>query len=215
MSNISSQSAILESDTYAVSSEYGGVVEKLYVTIGGKVKKGDPLVELKSSSLAEALRSKQVEASSLLFSLTPTGNILLSANNAGTVRQIDFLTGAFVQSNVPIAVIDIAESQYVTTKYLLRAPDYARINRSNSVHVTLPDNSQLEATVFDIKLERDGEKVYTTVKARFDDTVSIPATFSSGTPVSTTWQLNNNRWYETITDFFKGLIEPATQARNG
>ncbi|MDB5165464.1 MAG: Biotin/lipoyl attachment protein [Candidatus Saccharibacteria bacterium] len=213
MSNIVSQSAVLESDTYAVSTEYGGVIEKQYVEIGSKIKKGDPLFELKSSSLADALRSKQVDATALLFSLTPTGNILITANNNGTVREINFLTGAFVPSNGQIALIDIADSQYVTTRYLLRAPDYARINRSNPVSVTLPDNTRLEAKVFDITLQKDGEKVYTIVKARFDDNAKIPATFSSGTPVSASWQLEKSDWYQAVIDVLKGLIEPTTQSR--
>jgi len=213
MSNIVSQSAVLESDTYAVSAEYGGVIEKQYVQIGDEVKKGDPLFELKSSSLADALQTKQADATGLLFSLTSTGNILITANNNGTVRQVNFLTGAFVPASSQIAQIDIADSQYVTTRYLLRAPDYARINRSHPVIVTLPDNKRLEAKVFDISLQKDGEKVYTIVKARFDKNVSIPSTFNSGTPVSATWQLEKSNWYKAIINLVKRLIEPTSEAR--
>jgi len=213
MSNIVSQSAVLESDTYAVSAEYGGVIEKQYVQIGDAVKKGDPLFELKSSSLADALQAKQVDAAGLLFTLTPTGNILITANNNGTVRQVNFLTGAFVPASSQIAQIDVAHSQYVTTRYLLRAPDYARINRSHPVVVTLPDNTRLEAKVFDISLQKDGEKVYTIVKARFDDKATINGTFNSGTPVSATWQLEKSGWYKTIVNLLKRLVEPTSESR--
>lgn len=213
MSNITSQSATLESDTYAVSVEYGGVVEKQYVEIGDTVKKGDPLFELKSSSLADALQAKQVDATALLFSLTDAGNILITANNDGRVRQVNFLMGAFAPSNSQIALIDIADTQFVTTRYLLRAPDYARINRDHPVSVTLPDNKKLNAEVFDISLQKDGEKVYTIVKARFADTAVIPETFSSGTPVSATWQLEKSNWYKALIELGKRLIQPTSETR--
>jgi hypothetical protein len=213
MSNIMSQSAVLDSDTYAVSVEYGGVIEKQHVQIGDTVKKGDPLFELKSSSLADALRVKQIDATALLFSLTPDGNILITANNDGLVREVNFLTGAFAPSNSQIALIYIAYTQYVTTRYLLRAPDYARINRANPVSVTLPDNKKLDAKIFDISLQKDGEKVYTIVKARFDDNAVIPDTFSSGTPVSANWQLERSDWYQALIELGKRLIQPTSEAR--
>lgn len=210
MSNVASQSATLESDSYAVSVEYGGTVEKQYVTAGKAVKKGDPLFELRSASLAEAQRTGQA-TTTLPFTTTDTGNILVTANNNGIVRQVNFLPGAFVAANMSIAVIDIDNTQYVTAKYLLRAPDYARINRSNPVEVTLPDNTKLNATVFDISLQKDGEKVYTIVKARFNKDAWISPTFTSGTPVSATWQLENSNWYNAIVDVLKSLIEPTSQ----
>jgi hypothetical protein len=211
MSNVTSRSATLESDAYTVSVEYGGMIEHQYVAVGDTVKKGQELFELRSASLADAIRLKQVDQSSLLYSLNPQGNIVLTASKAGVVRQVNFLEGSFVSANSPIAQIDVADSGYVTSRYLLRAPDYARINRDNPIIVTLPDNSRLSAKVFDISLQRDGEAVYTVVKARFDKGAKIPPTFTSGTPVTTTWQLNSNEWYNSILNFLKSLFEPTTQ----
>jgi len=213
MSVVSSRSASLQSDMNAISVEYGGVIKKRYVEVGSKVKKDDPLFELTSTELSEALRTDRISQESLLFSLTPDGDILLRASNAGVLRQVNFAEGAFVPANGAIATLALDGSAYVTAKYSLQAPDYARINRNNPVKVTLPDNTRLDAKVFDITLEQDGDKVLTIVKARFDKDADISPTFSVGTPVSTSWQLENNSWYTTMLDLFKRMIEPASETR--
>ncbi len=212
MSVVSSRSASLQSDMNAVSVEYGGVITKQYVEVGSKVKKDDPLFELTSTDLSEAIRTSRISTTSLLFSVTDDGDILLRASNSGVLRQVNFTEGTFVAANTPIATIALDGSTYVTAKYSLQAPDYARINRANKVDVTLPDNTRLNATVFDITLEQSGDKVLTIVKARFDKNAAISPKFSVGTPLSTSWQLENNSWYTTILESFKRLIRPTTEA---
>lgn len=211
MSNIQSRQATLETDSYAVISEYGGVLKQSYVAPGDTVKKGDKLFELDSQSLAQALRNDQLDKTALPFEVTKSGNMVLLATVPGKVQQINFADGAFIAANAGIATIATENSQYITARYLLNAPDYARINRDNPVYVTLPDNTRLEATVFDISLEQDDEEVYTIVKARLPEDASILPTFSSGTPVSTTWQLDNSDWQESIIRFLRSLIAPRSE----
>lgn len=212
MSNIQSQKATLETDSYAVVSEYGGVLQRSYVNPGDAVKKGDKLFELDSQSLTQALRNDQVEQDSLPFEVTKSGSIILLATVPGEVQQTNFAVGAFIAPNVEIATIATEDSQYITARYLLNAPDYARINRDNPVHVTLPDNTRLEAKVFDITLEQDNEQIYTVVKARLPEDAAILPTFSSGTPVSTTWQLNDSEWQDSLTRFVRSLIVPRSES---
>lgn len=212
MSNINSQSATLERDQYAVSANYGGVLEREYVKIGDTVKEGDNLFELNSPELAQALSDGTVQRSSLLFSVTDKGNILLKATTAGEVRAINFTRGSFVVANSDIAAIALKDSDYVNAKFILNAPDYARINRNNPVEVTLPDNTKLKADVFDITLEKEGTIVYTIVKARFQESTAVQPTFTSGTPVSASWKLDNNSLYETLTRFFRSFVDPKSQA---
>lgn len=210
MSNITSRSATLDADSYAVSVEYGGIIQKQYVDVGSEVKKNDPLFEINSSSLKEALDSKRVTKSGLLFSLTDNGNILLRSNNSGVIRQVNYPEGAYIPSNSQIAQLAVKDSDFVTAKFLLRAPDYSRIDKKKPLHVTLPDNTQLEAKIFDISLQQEGNNVYTIVKARFDRTAKINPNFSPGTPLSATWQLQSNSWYTNTLDLLKKLIKPTT-----
>jgi multidrug resistance efflux pump len=208
MSRVVSQSAQLESNAYGVSIDYSGIIEKQYVDVGQKVKKNDKLFEIKSSSLAEALNADRVQKSSLLFELTPSSNIIVKASADGVVRTVNFREGSYIPANAEAAKIDIADSLYVMAKYRLRAADYGRVNRGNMVEVTLPDNTKLEAKVFDVSLQRTGEQVDTIVKARFENQHINTVVFASGTPVETTWRLNNSKWYDTVTNGVKQLFVP-------
>lgn len=208
MSRVVSQSAQLESNKYGVSIDYSGIIEKQYVEVGQKVKKGDELFEIKSASLAEALNTDRIQKSALLFELSKNGNIVVKASADGIVRTINFREGSYIPANSEAATIDIANSLYVMAKYRLRAADYARINRDNPVEVTLPDNTKMDGKVFDVSLVRNGEQVETIVKARLNQHDINTLAFSSGTPVESTWRLNNSKWYDVITNGLKQLFIP-------
>lgn len=213
MSNITSQKATLETDSYAVSSDYDGVLRRQFVAPGDKIKEGDRLFEISSPSLTQAIRNNQVTKDSLLFEVTDTGNMIVLANAPGTVQQINFTDGSYIAAKSDIATIATSNARYVIARYLLNAPDYARINRANPIEVTLPDNSRFNATVFDISLEKDEGQVFTVVRARLPKDAAILPTFTSGTPVATTWHLNNSDWQETLFKYVHLLIEPRTQEK--
>ena len=211
MSNIRSRSATLELDQYAVSANYGGVLRQVYVQVGDSVKEGDRLFELNSPELVQALADKRIERDSLLFELTDNGNILLKATADGEVREVNYSRGSFVETNRDIAVIAINNTDYVTGKFVLNAPDYARIDRANPIEVTLPDNTKLDARVFDITLAQEGDIVYTVVKARLNNTDNVQPTFTAGTPVTAGWKLTNNGFLETVSEVLRSFVKPKTQ----
>lgn len=208
MSNKSSHKATLETDAYVIKSEYGGVLRRQFVTPGDEVKEGDQLFEISSPSLTDALKNDRANEDSLLFEVASNGNMILLANAPGVVQQINYTDGSYIEVNTDIATIATQNARYVVAYYLLNAPDYARINRDNPIKVTLPDNKRFEAKVFDINLEQDGEQVFTVVRARLPENASILPTFTSGTPVSTTWQLDNSDWQVRLFDFVRQLTEP-------
>ena len=209
MSNITSRTAQLDTDQYVVSVDYGGTVEKQYVRTGDTVKTNDPLFEINSPTLQSQLDDERRSESDLLYSLTDDGNILIQAANSGVVRNVQFPEGSYVPDNGQLATLTIEGTDYVTAKYSLNAPDYARINRKQPLAVTLPDNTVLQAKVFDITLEKNGDTVLTVVKARFDKNTNIPETFSSGTPVSATWELEYNGLYKSIADGVRSILQPS------
>lgn len=211
MSNISSQRATLETDSYAVSTEYDGALRRMFVDTGDKVEEGDPLFEISSPSLTQAVRNDQAEDSSPLYEVADNGNMILLATAPGIVQQINYSNGAYIEVGGEIATVATDNARYVIAHYLLSAPDYSRINRENLVQVTLPDNSKYEAKVFDISLEQENEQVYTVVRARLPKDANILPTFASGTPVSTSWQLDNSDWQNSLIKFIRALIEPQTQ----
>lgn len=208
MSHITSHGATLEADSYAVTNEYAGVLRQQFVKPGDTVEEGDRLFELNSPSLARALSDDRVDEDSLLVEVSDEGNMILLANAPGVVQQINFSDGAYIETNTEIATIATDNARYVIAKYLLNASDYARINRDNAVQVTLPDNTKYQAEVFDISLEQDEEQVFTVVRARLPTDAEILPAFASGTPVATSWALNNSDWQDTIFEFVRSFIEP-------
>lgn len=208
MSNKSSQRATLETDAYTITSDYAGVLRRQFVASGDRVEEGDRLFEISSPGLTQAIRDDRVDEDSLLFEVASNGNMILLANAPGVVQQINFAAGSYIEANLDIASVATLNARYVVAYYLLNAPDYARINRDNLVQVTLPDNSRYEAEVFDISLEQDGEQVFTVVRARLPEDASILPTFTSGTPVSTTWQLNSSDWQNSLFNLMRSLAEP-------
>lgn len=211
MSNISSQRASLEADTYTVLSEYDGVLRDQFVDPGDEVEEGDRLFEISSPSLTQALREDQTDEEDFLFEVADNGNMILLANAPGVMQQINFSDGAYIEANSEIATVATDNARYVVAYYLLNAPDYARVNRDNPVQVTLPDNSRYQAQVFDVSLEQDGEQVFTVVRARLPNDAKVLPAFTSGTPVNTAWNLDNSAWQNTVFEFVRRLIEPRTQ----
>jgi multidrug resistance efflux pump len=210
MSRVVSVDAQLSSDTFTVGIDYSGIVEKQFIDEGDYIKKGDPLFEIRSSTLAEAIRNNEVAKSSLLYSATEDGRVLVSAAANGQVQTINYRQGAFVPANSDLAIVNVENGLYVSATYKLSAPDYARINKNSKVAITLPDNKTLEGTVYDISLETVDKEVMTTVRARIANTGINRIAFSIGTPVKTVLFLDTTTWYSRIVETVKSLFRPTS-----
>lgn len=211
MSRVQSVDAQLRSDTYTVGIDYSGIVEKQYIDEGAYIKTGDPLFEIRSSTLADAIRNNEVAKSSLLYSVTDGGNVLVTAAANGRVQTVAYRQGAFVPANSEIAIVNVENGLYINSTYTLSSPDYARINTNSKVAVTMPDNKKLEGTVYDISLETIDKQVVTSVRTRIDQDAINKTAFSVGTPVKSTLYLDTKTWYSQIVSAVQTLIQPATK----
>jgi len=209
MARIHSTSAHLDSDSYSVGIDYSSIVEKQYVEENAYVKKGDPLFEVRSSSLSDAIRSNQIAVSSLLYSVTPEGTVTITAAADGRVQTIAQRVGAFVPANSELATINIKDGLYVSATYKLSSPDYARIGIGSLIAITLPDGVKVDGKVYDISLNTNDKEVFTTLKARIDQTKVNQVAFSVGTPVETVLYLNNDTWFTSLTRYSKKLFQPS------
>lgn len=208
MSRAESRSAQLNADTFAVGVGYSGIIEKQYISEGDQVKKGDPLFELRSPTLADAIKNDEVSKSQLLYKLTDNGNILLTAAADGKVQTIEYRAGAFVPANDQIAIVAIDRSLYVNATYKLSPPDYAQVSRTSKVDVTLPDGKKLSGTVYDISLTKKDDEVETTIRARLPQEDINNMTFGIGTPVDATLHLTSDTWYSKIVTNITNLFQP-------
>jgi len=210
MSRVASVDAQLSSDTFTVGIDYSGIVEKQFIDEGNYIKKGDPLFEIRSSTLAEAIRNNEVAKSSLLYTATNDGRVLVSAAANGQVQTINYRQGAFVPANSDLAIVNVENGLYVSATYKLSAPDYARINKNSKIAITLPDNKTLEGVVYDISLETVDKEVMTTIRARVTNTDINRVAFSIGTPVETVLFLDTTTWYSRISEAVQSLFRPTS-----
>jgi multidrug resistance efflux pump len=210
MSRVASVDAQLSSDTFTVGIDYSGIVEKQFIDEGDYIKKGDPLFEIRSSTLAEAIRNNEIAKSSLLYTATDDGRVLVSAAANGQIQTINYRQGAFVPANSDLAIVNVENGLYVSATYKLSAPDYARINKSSKITITLPDNKTLEGVVYDISLETIDKEVMTTVRARVTNTDVNRVAFAIGTPVETVLFLDTTTWYSRIAETIQSLLRPTS-----
>ncbi len=208
MSRIASVDAQLDSDIYTIGIDYSGIIEKQYIDEGAYIKTNDPLFELRSSTLSEAIRNNEVAKSSLLYTVKDDGLVLISAAAPGQVQSIAYRQGAFVPANSQIAVVNSEDKLFVSATYKLSAPDYARLDTSSKISITFPDNKTVQGSVYDISLKTVDREVLTTVRARFDQDAVNKVAFSVGTPVKTVLYLNSDSWLNRITTDIRLLFQP-------
>ncbi len=209
MARIRSINAYLGSDSYTVGIDYSNIVEKQYVEENAYVEVGDPLFEVRSSSLSDAIRNNQIAETSLLYSVTPQGTVLITAAADGRVQSIENRVGAFVPANSELATINLKDGFFISATYKLSSPDYARISTGSRVVVTMPDGVKIDGKVYDISLATVDEEVLTTVKVRVDQSRVNQVAFSVGTPVETTLYLNNDTWYTSLRRLVTNMFQPS------
>lgn len=209
MSTARSHKAQLAADTSSLGTDYPGLVVKQNAEEGDKVKKGQTLFELKSAQLSDSLSSGTVSAKSLPFSVDPTsGNILIKASDDGVVDKVFYHNGSYAPAGGIVATINTVGSLYVVATFKLSPPDYARISKNSTLSLTLPDNTTMQATVFDISIVSSGDHADTVVKARIKNADISDYRFSVGTPVQATLQLKTSNWYQTVYTFVIQLFKP-------
>lgn len=209
MAHVQSREAHIESDTYSVGVDYSGIIEKQYIEENSSVKAGDNLFELRSQTLTEAIRDDQVAPTSLLYSITSRGTVLITATAAGKVQSILRRQGDFVPANTEMAKINLQDGAYVKATYKLSAPDYAKLHMGSHITVTLPDGVKLDGRVYDISLVTKDRQVFTTVKARIAPPKVNQEVFTVGTPVESTLTLTNDTRASRLNKYVRELLERA------
>jgi len=209
MSVSQSSKAVLAADSTTVGTDYPGLVVKQNVEEGDKVKKDQVLFEIQSTQLNDGLTKGAISASSLSFSVDPTTNyIQLKASDDGVIEKIDYHAGSYVPAGGIVASVDTVGSLYVSARFHLSPPDYARISKTNKVSLRLPDNSTQTATIFSIALVSNGDSVDTVVKARIKNADISDFRFSVGTPVEATLQLTQDNIFQGLVTSVLQLFKP-------
>ncbi len=212
LSTLHTSRADLNTDSIAVGTDYPGLVVNQYIQEGDKVHKGEKLFEIRSQQLNDALSSGQTTLSSLPFSLNKNNqNIILEASSDGFIQKINYGVGSYAPLGSIVATLNTVNSLFVEAHYSLSPQDYARIQKGDILIVTFPDNSQVQATVYNISLVSNGTSVDTVLKARLQHADLANFRFSVGTPVQATLKLTTRTWYQGLSEFVRNLFKPSAR----
>lgn len=211
MSKKVARETYLQADSFTVGLDYSGIVERQFVDDGDIIKTGDQLFEVRSSTLQQAIEDDEIAEASLLYATTGDGTIMVTSAADGKVQKVDYRTGAFVPANSTIATVNNENALYAQASFALTSPDYARLSKQSKLEVVMPDNTMIEAQIYDITLDKseNGSEVLTTVRARIDAKKVNTEVFSIGTPLRSTLYLDTETWYSRLVEAGKKLFEPA------
>jgi hypothetical protein len=197
----------LAAEDYDVGTDYSGVLVDQYVGPGDEVQPGDPLFALQSNRLRRDLASGLVRPEDSTYRIRDKNTLMFSATTAGTVRDVDYMPGAFVPANTPIASVEVADSLFVTAEFRLRPAAYALLREARTMTVTLPNGTAIPARITDVSVAAGDNIAHTTVRAEATD-LSDHGLFGAGTPVSASIELPNHGLLASLGDLMSGLLTP-------
>lgn len=210
MSVVHSYKAELSADAVTLGTDYPGLVVKQPVEEGDRVSKGQTLFEIRSPQLTQSLADHTTTAAALPFTVDiATGDIILKASDDGVIQKINYRAGSYAPVGGVLATINTVGSLYVVGHYRLAPPDYARIAKGNALAVTFPDNSKVQARIYNISVASNGTAVDTIIKGRLQHADINEFRFSVGTPVDVSLKLTDKTWYQSLQDIARHLLKPA------
>ncbi|WP_062303158.1 HlyD family efflux transporter periplasmic adaptor subunit [Demequina subtropica] len=187
-----SSSAQIETEHYAVGTDYGGLVLERYVDEGDLVREGQRLFTIESVTLARDIR--QGLATPITGSFAKDGTVTVRAAVDGTVSAIEVDAGGYAGTGAVIATIDAAESEYVEAEFELTTRDFGRVADHASVRLRLPDGSTATGAIEDLQVETVDGAAYVTARVESSDlgTVASDALLQPGTPLDATLELRDD-----------------------
>ncbi|PYY51669.1 HlyD family secretion protein [Curtobacterium sp. MCBD17_023] len=210
-SAVTSASAAITAQEYAVGTDYGGTVTEEYVEEGDTVREGQELMQVQSLQLAQDIRKGVVGADTTTsaYEIEPDGLITFKAEVSGTVAKLDVKAGGYVQAGSELGTIHKAKSLFVTSEFLVSPRDYGRITDGATVDLRLPNDRSIEGTVKNVSVVTDADgQAKTTVSVESPELSASPSSgvTSPGTPVDATLHLRDDGRLAGITDAFRDFL---------
>lgn len=208
-SQVTSRSASIKAVSYDVASDYSGTVISRTIEEGDTVVAGDALLRIQSATLLRAQEADGDVPVSGAYSVSDGGIITLRATQAGVVSTISAPVGGFVDSSVPLVIIDREGSLFTLAEFNLDPYDFARIEEAASVDVILPDRTRIPGTMSSIKVDTMGGKALATVEITSDLLVrgERGGLVSPGTPVTGVLYLRDDGPLSGVYESFLGFVE--------
>jgi multidrug efflux pump subunit AcrA (membrane-fusion protein) len=204
-SRVASNRGQITVSTYAVGTEYPGVITQQYVAVGSVVHAGESLFKLKSDELSAEVKDGQVDASSLTYALGKDDQMTITASKAGVVSQVSATQGSFVTADKQIAAIADSSTLGVTADFTLSTRELGQVTPSTLAIVKLPSGRQISARITSMLQSNQSGRTVTTVQASLP-AGSVGPLDSAGTPVNVALVLNQSTYYHQLLGYTQSLM---------
>ncbi len=211
-SQVASTSAAISSISYSVGSDYAGTVVKQSVKQGDRVKKGEPLLTIQSTSLMSSIGTLASENKSLpttnAYTVSDKGMLTLIATQPGVVSSVRASVGGFVDAGQTLATIDRTGSLYTLAKFKLDPYDFSRVQKGAQVEVVLPDTHRVLGTVSAVRVQTVHGQANAEVEVNCDglDFGGHNGLVEPGTPVTAVMHLKDDGPLSGVTNTFRTLL---------
>lgn len=204
---VGSSSAQLQTESYAVGSEYDGLITREYVMVGDHVTKGQTLFELSSDSLKVQLSAGGIKKTDLNYKLTSDGSLIFTATRAGTVDDLKFSEGSFIKAGDVVATVSDTAKAVIRAEFYLSGPQYAKFSPQTPVMITLAGDKKKTGKITSIDQRSRSGKTVTIVEVAIDKLDDSQTVYVNSSPVSMELILNSNTYFDWIKRTTKSYTE--------
>lgn len=202
--------ATLKTRSYAVGTDYPGVLVREYVDAGDRVEEGQPMYVVKSQQLNRDISNGVVNPRTSPYEIRNKNEMVVRATAPGKVAKVGYIEGSLVPVNAVLAEVEADDTTHVEADFLLTPEEYALIRNADEVRVTLPNQRQVDATITEVSVQTDGEHAQTRVLAVAPE-LTNEGLFTTGTPVEVEVQLREDGLIHTAEQAIRGLLTPSGQ----
>lgn len=192
---VAATSAQLETKTYDVGTPFSGQITSQFVHEGDEVTAGEKLFYIQSAAFSSANASPDT-FNHLNLPETKNGEIIITANRAGTVKTIDETQGSFIPANAPLATIAEPDDLRAVAKVQLDPGQYAAINNNSRLIVTLPTGQVVSAKITNINVASNQNQVGIEVTAALKGANYNSRKLIDGAPVSASLKITEPLWQQ-------------------
>ncbi len=188
-------SAQLVTQQYSLGTPYAGTIQNITIARGDTVKKGEVLFRLQSPTLESAMQTKTFTNAGVGYKIEPGGVMVFTAALDGIVQTVNARIGSFIKEDQTVAVIAIANSIHLTSKFSLDARDYARIPKGGTVAVNMPDGTTVQAKIYDVEVQKYANARATTIVRARSPKISAQNYMVVGAPVDAELHLKDTQGF--------------------
>lgn len=202
---VTSATASILAASYAVGTDYSGIVTTSHVAPGDAVVEGQRMFEVQSLQLERDLDTGAVSA--IEASVQDDGVLIVRAGVDGTVAEVAVNAGSYASPGDVLASIDADGTLFAEAEFVLTPRDFGRLEDSATVELRLPDQREFSGTVEDLTVQTVDGAAHVTARIASDDLGQFDgdALVKPGTPLAATLELRDDGPLAGVSDMVTDL----------